>query len=95
VDVVERQVPPDVANVVSERQQQLADSHLGLAAVRAFVVATLDQRDRRLARAANVIAFEIDVVGQLDEVVRRAAELASSRGGGQASAARGTSAPVP
>ena len=50
VDVVERQVPPHVADV-AEVAQQLADDRLGHAAVRALEVAVLDQRDGRVHRA--------------------------------------------
>ena len=49
VDVVQRQVAPHVAQVVAERVEQLADHQLGLAAVRALVVAVLDERHRRVS----------------------------------------------
>ena len=48
VDVVEREVAPHVAQLVAEGGEQLADDGLGLAAVRALVVAVLDQRHGRV-----------------------------------------------
>ena len=59
VDVVERQVAPDVAQV-ARVGEQLADRRLGLAAERALEVAVLEQRDRRLGRAADVVALGVD-----------------------------------
>ena len=50
VDVGQRQVPPDVADV-AEVAEELADDRLGLPAVRALEVAVLDERDRRVDRA--------------------------------------------
>ena len=59
VHVGERQVPPHVAQV-TVAGQQLADHRLGPAAVGAFEVAVLHQRDRCPVRAAHMIAFGID-----------------------------------
>ena len=52
--VVQRQMAPDVADV-AEVGEQLADDRLGLAAERALEVAVLDERDRGLRGAADVI----------------------------------------
>ena len=59
VDVGQRQVPPDVADV-AEVGEQLAHDGLGLAAVRALEVAVLDERHRRVGGAADVVALRID-----------------------------------
>ena len=84
VDVVQRQVAPDVANVVVGGGEQLADDRLGLAAVRALEVAVLDERDRRVFGAADVVALGVDVLGEVDEVLRGAADLARANGARQA-----------
>ena len=75
VHVVEREVAPDVAELVAERVEQLADDDLGLPAVRALVVAVLDERDRRVLRAADVVALGIDVVGEVEQLVGGAGDL--------------------
>jgi hypothetical protein len=59
VHVGERQVPPDVAQVTVVGQQ-LSDHRFGLAAVRTFEVAVFHERDRRLVRAAHMVALGID-----------------------------------
>src|SRR3954447_16057548 len=64
VHVVQRQVPPDVAQVVVERDQQLAHDNFGLAAVGALVIPVLHQRDGRVVGAADVVARRVDVVGK-------------------------------
>ena len=84
MDVVQRQVPPDVAQLVAERVEQLADDHLGPSAVRAFVVAVLDQHDRGVVRAADVVAVGIDVAREVEDLLRRARELAGPHRGGRA-----------
>ena len=71
VDVAERQVAPDVAQVVAERVEQLADDDLGLAAVGALVVAVLDEGHGRVVRAADVVAVGVDVVGEVEQRRRR------------------------
>jgi hypothetical protein len=63
VHVGERQMAPDVAQVVAELPQQFADGDLGLAAVRTLVVAVFDQCDRGAFGAADVVARGLDVVG--------------------------------
>ena len=79
VDVVEREVAPDVADLVPEGRQQLADRTLGLAAVGALEVAVLDERDqRRVVGAADVVALGIDVLGEVEDVLGGARELARS-----------------
>src|SRR5215213_11479974 len=44
VDIAQRQVSPDIANV-AELAQELSDERLGLSAVGTFEVAVLDDRD--------------------------------------------------
>ena len=75
VDVVERQVPPDVADV-AEVAKELADDRLRLPAVGALEVAVLDERDRRVERPANVVALRIDIDVEVDERLRRAEQRA-------------------
>ena len=77
VDVVERQVPPDVADV-AEVAQQLAHDRLRLPAVRALEVAVLDDRDRRVERPANVVALRVDVDVEIDERLGRAEQRADA-----------------
>jgi hypothetical protein len=55
VYIVERQMAPDIAKVLSEGPEQLADDRLGLAAVRTFVVSVLDERHRGVMPAADVV----------------------------------------
>ena len=81
VDVVERQVAPDVADV-AEVGQQLADDRLGPAAVRALEVAVLDDRDRRVGRAADVVALGVDRHGEVDEQLGRAEQRADPQPAG-------------
>jgi len=70
MDVCQRQMAPDVAQV-AEVPEQLADDRLGLAAVRALEVAVLDQGDGRLRRAAQVVALGVDRIGEIDDRRRR------------------------
>jgi hypothetical protein len=60
MDVVERQMPPDVANV-REVAKQLAHDRLRLAAERTLEVAVLDHRHWCFHRPADVVALGIDV----------------------------------
>src|SRR5439155_17777222 len=69
--------------LVAERVEQLADRDLGLPAVRTLVVAVLDERDRRLVRAADVVAVRIDVRRQVEQVVGGAGQLTRPYRGGQ------------
>ena len=64
--VGERQMPPDVPQV-TVACEELADHRLGLAAVRALEVAVLDERDRRLGRAAHVVQLGIDRHSQIND----------------------------
>jgi hypothetical protein len=48
-------------------REELADHGLGLAAVRAFEVPVLDERYRRLGRAAHVVKLGIDRHGQVND----------------------------
>ena len=66
VDIGEREVTPDVADV-AEVGEQLPDGRFCSAAVRAFEVAVLDDRDRRLAWAADVIAIGIHRHGEIQD----------------------------
>ena len=90
VHVVERQVAPDVAEVVAEGHEQLADDGLGLAAVRALVVAVLEQDHGRVVVAAQVVDLGVDVVGEVEQLVGGAAQLARpGRGRDQGDEAEG------
>ena len=82
VDVVERQVPPDVGDV-AEVAQQLAHDRLRLAAVRALEVAVLEHGDRRVDRAADVVALRVDRLREVDDEVRRAEQRPDPRPPGQ------------
>ena len=66
MDVVQRQVPPDVADV-AEVAQELAHDRLGLPAVRALEVAVLDDRDGRVERPADVVALGSTSMIEVDE----------------------------
>jgi hypothetical protein len=81
----ERKVSPHVAQVVCKRREQFADNTFGQTAVRALVVAVLDESDRRIRSTADVITRGIDVIGQVDDVLvgARVAASALMRGGGQ------------
>ena len=83
VDVVQGKLPPHVPEVVPERFEQLADHELGLAAVRALVVAVLDERHRGVIRAADVVALGVDVAREVHELLRGPDELAGPHGGWQ------------
>ena len=91
VDVVQRQVPPDVADV-AEVGQQLADDRLGLAAVGALEVAVLDEGHRRVGRAADVVALRIDRRGQVDDRLGGAEQRADPQPGRQQRGRAGTRA---
>jgi hypothetical protein len=71
-------VAPDVAQLVAEGGEQLADYDLGLSAVRALVIAVLAERHGSVGATAELVASRIDVVGEIDEVVGRAADLAGA-----------------
>ena len=87
VHVVERQVPPHVADV-AEVGQQLADDRLGLPAVGALEVAVLDHGDRRVLGPADVVALRVDRHGEVDD---RLARCRAARGSAAAwAAARST-----
>ena len=94
VHVVERQVAQDVAQVVARVDEQLADDLLGLAAVRALEVAVLDERDRRVGGAADVVALGVDRLGEVEDVLGGADELARAQRRGQRSITRKTSQPI-
>ena len=70
VNVGERKVAPDVAEV-AEVREQLADDRLGLPAERALEVAVLDERDRGVLGAADVVALGVDGNGEVDDRLRR------------------------
>src|SRR5450755_2055275 len=75
VDIVERKVSPDVAHVGAERGQQLADHLLGMPAVCAFEVSVLDQCHGRVIGPANMIPVGVDVVREIEDVLRGSADL--------------------
>src|SRR5207253_2191282 len=77
MDVGQRQVPPDVADV-AELPEQLAHRRFGTPAVRALEVAVLDDRHRRLGRAAHVVPFRIHRLGEVDDRVGRSEQRADS-----------------
>ena len=79
VDVVQRQVPPDVADV-GEVAEQLAHDRLRLPAVGTLEVAVLDDRDRCVDRPADVVALRVDVDVEVDERLGGAEEGADPRG---------------
>ena len=64
--VIEREVAPDVAKVVVEGGEQLADDGLCLPAVWTLEVAVLDERHHRFLWPANPVALDVDGGGQLD-----------------------------
>jgi ssRNA-specific RNase YbeY (16S rRNA maturation enzyme) len=66
VDIVQRQVSPDVADI-AKVAEELADDRLRLTAVGAFEIAVLDNRDRRVDRSTNVVALGVDVDVEVDE----------------------------
>jgi hypothetical protein len=78
MNVVQRQVPPDVADV-AEVAKQLAHGRLRLAAVGALEIAVLDQRDRRVNRSPDVIALGIDIEVQVGDRLGLAEEDAYAR----------------
>ena len=67
VHVDQREVAEHEPQVVAERAHQLADDRLGLAAVGALEVAVLDERDRGVERAADVVEVGVDVVGEVED----------------------------
>ena len=68
VDVGERQVAPDVADV-GEIAEQLAHDRLGAPAVGTLEVPVLDDGHRPIAGAADVIALGIDLGREVREQV--------------------------
>ena len=66
MDIVQRQVAPDVANI-TEVAQELSDERFGLSAVGAFEVAVLDDRDGRFYGPADVVALCVDLGVEIDE----------------------------
>ena len=82
VHVVEREVAPDVAQVVAEGVEQLADDDLGLAAVRALVVAVLDAASPARRRAPRTWSRSGSTSSaRSSELVGGAAQLARARRG--------------
>ena len=66
VDVGEREVTPDIADVAKVGEER-ADGRLGPAAVGALEVAVLHDRDRRRHRAADMVAVGIHRRGEIDD----------------------------
>ena len=69
MDIVQRQMPPDVGDV-SEVAEQLADDRFGLPAEGALEIAVLDQRHGSLDRTADVVPLGIDRRGEIDDRLR-------------------------
>ena len=83
VHVIEREMTPYVAHVIAMVGEQFADDLLRLAAVGALKVAVLDEGDGRIVRATDVVTRRVDVLGEVEDVVRGAAELARANARGQ------------
>ncbi len=66
VDIVQRQVPPDVADI-AELAEELTDDRLRLPAVGALEVSVLDDRHRCVDRSADVVPLRVDVDVEVDE----------------------------
>ena len=69
VHVGQREMTPHVTDVAKLRQQ-FAHDRFGLPAVRAFEVAILKQRHQRLMWATNMVALDVDWVGEIDDCLR-------------------------
>src|SRR6185437_16605780 len=82
VHVGEREVPPHVAQIPVVGQQ-LADYRFGPAAVGAFEVTVLHERDRRLVRATHVVALWVDRDRQIDDGVGGAEQRTGAQPFGQ------------
>jgi hypothetical protein len=78
MDVVQRQVPPDVADV-AEIAPELAKDRLGHPTVRTLEVAVLDDRDGGFGRPADVVALGIDVEIEVGELLRGAEQRAQAK----------------
>src|SRR5256885_462556 len=76
VDIGQRQMAKDVAQVAAEVLQELAHDRLGPAAVRALEVAVLDEGDGRVVGAADVVTLGIDRRGEVDDRLGGPRELA-------------------
>ena len=66
VDIAQRQVPPDVADV-TVAGQQFPEDRFGLAAVGALEVAVLHDGDRCPRRAADAVAARVDRGAQIGD----------------------------
>ena len=75
VDVVQRQMPPDVGDL-AVLAQQFAQHRLRLAAVRTLEIAILEHGDRRVEPAADVVALGVDRIREVDDEVRCAQQRA-------------------
>jgi hypothetical protein len=78
VDVVQRQMPPDVADV-AEFAQELADDRFRHSAVGAFKVAVLDDCHRCDDRAAHVVALRVDVDVEVGQRLRSSEQRADAQ----------------
>ena len=65
----------DVAQVIFAHAEQLTDDPLRVPAVRAFEVAVLDKCYRRLGLPSHVVALEIYVIGEIDNLLGSPPEL--------------------
>ena len=82
MDVIERQMPPDVADF-AEISEELADDRFGLPAVGALEIAVLDNRNRRVQWPANVVPLRVDIEVEVDERLRGAEQGADPQPPGQ------------
>src|SRR5205085_8967320 len=62
VHIIEGKMAPDVAQVVTERGQQLADDWLCPSTVRALQVPVLDERHGCVFRAPNMVPIRVNVI---------------------------------
>ena len=90
VDVVQRQVPPDVADV-AEVTQELTHDRFRLSAVGALEVAVLEDGDRGVDRPANVVALRVDIDVEVDEWLRDSEQSADPQPRGSSAVARKSS----
>ena len=66
VHPLQRQMAPHIAKVVAEMRTHLVDSTGGAATERAFVISVLDQRQRGIGIAADVVALWVDGPNELE-----------------------------
>jgi hypothetical protein len=77
VDVGEREVPPDVADIAGIAEQ-LPDHRLRPPAEGTLEISLLDERDRCGSRASKMIALRFDGHGEVHDRLRRAEQGSSA-----------------